>query len=215
MSFTYSSLKTAIQDYTENTETSFVTHLNDFIKISEERILKLVQLNEFKRNASGTTTASNQYLTVPSDFLAPLSLNISNNSENVFLEYKDISFLETFHPSVSVTGVPRFYGVFDVDHLLLAPTPNANFSTVMHYFYRPDSLTAAGDSGTTWLSENASVALLYGTLIEAYTYMKGEPDIMASYEKRFAEAIASLKIFGEAKEVTDHYTTGQIIRQKQ
>ena len=175
MSFTYSSLKTAIQDYTENTETSFVTHLNDFIEISEERILKLVQLNEFKRNASGTTTASNQYLTVPSDFLAPLSLNISNNSENVFLEYKDISFLETFHPSVSVTGVP----------------------------------------GTTWLSENASVALLYGTLIEAYTYMKGEPDIMASYEKRFAEAIASLKIFGEAKEVTDHYTTGQIIRQKQ
>ena len=116
---------------------------------------------------------------------------------------------------MSSTGVPKYYGVYDITHLLLAPTPNAAFNATLHYFYRPDSLTAAGDSGTTWLSKNASVALLYGTLIEAYTYMKGEQDLMQQYEKRFAEAIGALKLLGEAKETTDFYTTGQMMRQKQ
>jgi len=215
MSFTYSGLKTAIQDYTENTETSFVSHLNDFIQISEERILKNVQLNEFKKNVLGTTTSGNRFLTLPSDFLAPNSLNITSSSKKVFLEQKDVSFIETVHPDASTTGIPKYYGVFDVDNLILAPTPNAAFDANLHYLYRPASLTAAGDSGTTWLSENAKLALLYGCLIEAYTYMKGEQDLMAAYEKRFAEAIGALKLLGEAKETSDFYTTGQIMRQKQ
>ncbi|MEK9894990.1 MAG: hypothetical protein VW518_01005, partial [Burkholderiaceae bacterium] len=113
------------------------------------------------------------------------------------------------------TGNPRYYAIFDIDHFILGPTPNSGYTTELHYFYRPASLTAGAGSGTTWLSENAEIALLYGSLVEAYLYMKGEPDIMAQYEKRFSEAMVGLKMFGEAKEVTDQYRTGMVIRPKQ
>tara|TARA_R110002033_G_scaffold125411_2_gene167521 strand:+ start:1382 stop:2029 length:648 start_codon:yes stop_codon:yes gene_type:complete len=215
MSFTYSGLKTAIQDYTENSETSFVAHLNDFIKLTEERILKNVQLDIFKKNVSGTFTSSNQFLAAPSDFLAPFSLSATSGTNKIFLDFKDVSFLQTVNPNSSSTGTPKYYGIFDVDNFVIAPTPDSGYAAEMHYFYRPNSLTVAGDSGTTWLSENASVALLYGCLVEAYTYMKGEPDLMAEYNKRFGEAMVGLKMFGEAKETQDLYRTGQVIRQRQ
>ena len=215
MSFTYSGLKTAIQDYTENEETSFVSHLNDFIQLTEERILKTVQLDLFKKNVSGTFTTSNQYLTAPTDYLAPFSLSATSSSNKIFLDYKDATFIQTVNPNSSTTGTPKYYGIYDVDTFLIAPTPDSSYAAELHYFFRPASLTAAGDSGTTWLSENAKFCLLYGCLLEAYTYMKGEADILAEYNKRFSEAVIALKMFGEAKEPQDIYRTGQVIRQRQ
>jgi hypothetical protein len=216
MSFTYDQLKQAVQDYTENDETSFVNNLPVFIRQAEERILKNVQLSFFRKNVTGNMTSSNKYLAVPSDFLAPFSLSfVDSSSDHVFLDFKDVDFVQSFNPNSATTGNPRYYAVFDVDNFVLGPTPDSAYAVELHYFYRPASLTAGSGSGTTWLSENAELTLLYGTLIEAYIYMKGEPDIMAQYEKRFVEAIQSLKMFGEAKEVTDEYRTGKVIRPKQ
>jgi len=216
MSFTYDELKQAIQDYTENDETSFVNNLPLFIRQAEERILKNVQLSLFRKNVSGNMTSSNKYLACPSDFLAPYSLSfVNSDSDHVFLDFKDVDFVQSFNPDATTTGNPRYYAVFDIDNFVLGPTPDSNYAVELHYFYRPASLTAGAGSGTTWLSENAELALLYGSLIEAYIYMKGEQDVMAQYEKRFAEAITGLKMFGESKEVTDEYRTGKVIRPKQ
>lgn len=216
MSFTYAQLKTAIQDYTENTEESFVNNLPVFIRAAEERILKTVQLNLFRRNQTATLTSSNPYLNAPSDFLAPYSLSYTDGSgDKNFIEFKDVNFVQAFNPDVSDTGAPRFYAQFDLDNFIVAPTPNSNYAVELHYFYRPASLTAGADSGTTWLSENAELSLLYGALVEAYIYMKGEQDVMALYNQRFQESLMGLKMFGEAKEVTQDYRVGQIIRQKQ
>ena len=216
MSFTYSQLKQAIQDYTENDETSFVTNLPIFIRQAEERILKNVQLSLFRKNVSGTLSSSNKYLACPSDFLAPFSLSfVDSNSDHQFLEFKDTDFVQTFTPNPATTGNPRYYAVFDINNFILGPTPSANSTVELHYFYRPTSSTAGADSGTTWLSENAEIAMLYGSLLEAYTYMKGEADLVALYEKRFAEALVGMKMLGEAKEVTDEYRVGKVIRAKQ
>ncbi len=214
MSFTYDQLKTAIQDYTQNSETSFVTNLPVFIRVAEERILKNVQLTLFRKNATATTTASNQYLAAPSDFLAPFSLSFTTGGDKTFLDYKDVNFVQTYNPDPTDTGAPKYYAFFDDANFLLGPTPDAAYDVELHYFYRPASLTAGAGSGTTWLSDNAEIALLYGSLIEAYTYMKGEPDMMQEYEKRFAESVIAMKNFGEAKEVTDAYRTGLVIRDK-
>jgi len=216
MSFTYAQLKQAIQDYTDNDETSFVTNLTIFIQQAEERILKNVQLSLFRKNVSGTLSSSNKYLACPSDFLAPFSLSfVDANSDHQFLEFKDTDFVQSFNPNAATTGNPRYYAVFDINNFIIGPTPNAASVIELHYFYRPASLTAGSDSGTTWLSENAQIAMLYGSLLEAYTYMKGEPDLVALYEKRFGEALVGMKMFGEAKEVTDEYRVGKIIRAKQ
>ena len=216
MSFTYDQLKQAIQDYTENDETSFVNNLPVFIRQAEERILKNVQLSLFRKNVTGSMTATNRYLAAPSDFLAPFSLSFVDGSGNhVFLDFKDVDFVQSFNPNGSTTGNPRYYATFDIDNFILGPTPDSSYAVELHYFYRPASLTAGSGSGTTWLSENAELCMLYGSLIEAYIYMKGEQDIMAQYEKRFMEAIQGLKMFGEAKEVTDEYRTGMVIRPKQ
>ena len=215
MSFTYATLKTAIQDYTDNAESTFVSNLALFIKEAEERVFKNVQLSLFRRNVSGDTTASNKYLNIPSDFLAPFSLSVVNESAHEFLEYKEVNFVQSFTPNPATTGTPRYYSLFDISNFILAPTPDAIYTAELHYYYRPASLTAGADSGTTWLSENAPNAMLYGSLVEAYTFMKGDPDLLNTYNQRFSEAIVSLKNFGEAKEVTDDYTTGMLIKPKQ
>ena len=216
MSFTYSQLKTAIQDYTENNETTFVTNIPLFIRLAEERILKNVQLNLFRKNAIATIVQGSQYFACPSDFLAPFSLSFRSTDENkVFVDFKDPSFLQTFNPQSTGTGRPKYYAIYDVSNFLIAPTPDASYTGELHYFYRPESLTAGSDSGTTWLSQNAEIALLYGALVEAYTFMKGEQDVMTMYNQKFQESLAGVKLLGEAKEVSDEYRTGKIIRQKQ
>ena len=215
MSFTYAQLKQAIQDYTENDETSFVNNLPLFIRQAEERILKNVQLSLFRKNATASTTASNPYLAVPSDYLAPFSLSLRGaDGDRFFIEFKDPSFVQTYTPDTTTTGAPKYYCVFDVDNFLLGPTPDTTYTAELHYFYRPLSLTAGSDSGTTWLSTNAEMAMLYGSLIEAYIYMKGEQDVMSMYNSRFQEAIVGVKMLGEAKETTDEYRTGKVLREK-
>jgi hypothetical protein len=215
MSFTYDQLKTAIQNYTQNEETSFVSNLPLFIRIAEERILKNVQLTLFRKNSTAAMTINNQYLAAPSDFLAPFSLSFTDAAnDKYFLEYKDVNFIQEFNPDDTTVGAPRYYAFFDISNFIIGPTPDGSYAVELHYFYRPVSLTAGAGAGTSWLSTNAEVALLYGCLIEAYTYMKGDADVMQEYEKRFMEAIVSLKNFGEAKEVTDAYRTGLIIRDK-
>ena len=216
MSFTYAQLKQAIQDYTENDETSFVNNLPLFIRLAEERILKSVQLSLFRRNATASSSIDDEYIRCPGDFLAPYSFSVENASgEKSFVEFKDVNFVQSFNPDATVTGLPRYYAQFDLDNFILAPTPDQAYTIELHYFYRPVSLTAGADDGTTWLSENADLAMLYGSLIEAYTYMKGEPDLVQNYMARFQEAIAGMKLLGEAKETQDQYKTGQVIRARQ
>ena len=214
MSFTYAQLKTAIQDYTENTETTFVNSLDIFIKNTEERILKIAQLEVFRKNQSGNMAANNQYLALPSDYLAPYSLSFTSGGNKEFVLFKDVNFVQSFNPNNSTSGAPRYYAQFDIDNFILGPTPDAAYDVELHYFYRPASLTAGAEDGTTWLSTNASVSMLYGSLIEAYTFMKGEADLVQNYTQRFTEALSRVKNFGESQEVTDAYRTGLILREK-
>jgi len=215
MSFTYAQLKQAIQDYTENDETSFVNNLPIFIRAAEERIFKNVQLSLFTKNQTATMTSGNQYLACPSDFLAPFSLSFTDaEGDKNFLLFKDVNYVQDFNTDPSDTGAPRYYAQFDVDFFLLGPTPDSNYSTELHYFYRPASLTAGADDESTWLSQNAPMAMLYGSLVDAYTYMKGEADLVGNYTQRFTESVSSLKQLGEAKETTDQYRMGQVMRGK-
>jgi len=214
MSFTYAELKQAIKDYTEYEETSFVNNIPLFIRTAEERILKNVQLSLFRKNATAPTNG--KFLGCPSDFLAPFSLSLyPADGTRYFVQFKDPSFLQAYTPNNATTGTPRYYCQFDFENFLLAPAPATVHTAELHYFYRPLSITKKADSETTWLSTNAEMAMLYGALIEAYIYMKGEQDIMALYNSRFQEAIVGVKMLGEAKEVTDEYRTGKVIRSKE
>jgi len=214
MSFTYAQLKQAIQDYTENDETSFVNNLPLFIRMAEERILKGVQLNLFQKNQFGNMTSGNEYLASPSDFLAPFSLSIDVSGNKEFLLFKDLDFVQTYTPDATTTGQPKYYAQFDVDNFIIAPTPDANYTVDIHYLYRPASITVGAEDGTTWLSENAELALLYACLIEAYIYMKGDANVMQMYNQRFMEAVSRLKNLGEAQETIDEYRSGPIIRER-
>jgi len=207
MSFTFATLKTAIQDYTDNTESTFVTNLPNFIKAAEDRIFESIDLEYFRKNVTSAMTSSDQFLSVPDDFLAVFSLQITTSGSENFLLQKDVNFLREYTPNASTTGVPRYYAVFSVDHFLLAPTPNSAYTVELHYFYRPTSLVDSG-SNTTWVSENAPNVLLYGALLEAYIFMKGEQDILALYEKRFMDGLSRLKDLGEARENQDAYRRG-------
>ena len=215
MSWTYSALKTAIKDYVENEESSFVTHLDDFIKTTEERILKGVQLDYFVKNVTGTATANDPYLGAPSDYLSSRSLAVIDSSSNYnYLQLKQTSFIRDYTPASSTTGEPKYYAEFDENTFILAPTPNSNYTFELHYFYRPSSLTSAGDSGTTWLSTNAPNAILYGALAEAMVYLKNY-ESAPIYEQRFQEALALMKNLGEGKSTRDQYRYDQVRRSPQ
>ena len=215
MTWTLSTLKTAIQDYSESTESSFVTNLPNFIKTAEERILKGVQLDDFIKNVTGTATASSAYLGAPSDFLSSFSLAVIDGSSNYnYLQLKHPSFIRDFTPASSTTGLPKYYAEFDENTFILAPTPDTTYTFELHYFFRPSSLTSAGDSGTTWLSDNAPNALLYGSLTEAMVYLKNY-ESLPIYEQRFQEAIGLLKNLGEGKSTQDQYRYDEVRRQPQ
>tara|TARA_R110000772_G_scaffold20946_4_gene57989 strand:+ start:12811 stop:13464 length:654 start_codon:yes stop_codon:yes gene_type:complete len=216
MSLTYAEMKTAIQDYTQNTEATFVTQLDRFIRSSEEKILKNVQLTFFKKNVTNLPlTASTPFWTIPTDLLAPYSFSFTNTAgDEVFLLMKDVDFIKEYNPDSTDEGEPVYYAPYDITQYILSPTPSASSSTEIHYFYRPASLTAGEDGGTTWLSINAENTLLAGALYEAYVFMKGEPDVLAMYEKSFTEGVMSMKSFGESKEIRDTYRTGMVVRDR-
>ena len=206
MAWTYATLVQAVKDWTQNDETTFNANINQFIQNAEERILFSVDLDVFRKNQSGVTTAGNQYLAVPSDFLSPFSLSVISGGSKQFLLNKDVEYLQEYNPT-GTQGVPKYYALFDVNNFLLSPTPAAAYSVELHYYYKPLSII---QSGTSWLGDNAEEALLYATLFEAYTFMKGEADILNVYNQRYTEAIGRLKNFGEGRENTDAYRDGLI-----
>ena len=214
MSYTYSTLKSAIQNYTDSVETTFVANLDNFIQAAEQRILNSIDLQYFRKNVTGTVTANNQFLAVPTDYLASFSLSVISSSNKEFLLEKDVNFVQSINPNSATTGTPKYYAFFDINSFILAPTPSADAVAELHYFYRPNSLTAGGNSGTTWLSTNAPNAMLYGSLVEAYIYLKGEPDLMKLYTDRFMESLVRLKDYGEARENSDAYRQGLPTRER-
>ena len=204
MAFTFTTLKSAIQDYTQNSETTFVNNLSRFIINAEERIFKEVQLDVFRKNVNGDLTSGNKFLTKPTDYLSTFSLSIINSSENVFLLRKHPTFLQDYTPNPSTTGVPQYYADFDETTFIVAPTPSSALTAELHYYHKPTSITATSD-GTSWLGTNAELALLYASLVEAYTFMKGEADMFQIYNARYQEALAYLKNLGEGKNTRDEY----------
>ena len=209
MSFTLTTLTQSIKDWTENDESTFTAEIPFFISNAEERIFKSVDLDYFRKNVTGTMTSGNKFLEKPSDYLATFSLSYVKDSANVFLLQKDVNYIQEFTPNPSTTGSPRFYSSFDVDTFIIAPTPDSSYAVELHYYYRPASLTT-DDSGTTWISTNAPDALLYACLVEAYTFMKGETDLIQLYSARYGEAITRLKNYGEGQENTDAFRTGLV-----
>ena len=209
----YAELTAAIEDYTENTFTS--TELATFVKQAEQRIYNTVQLPNLRKNVTGTTTSGNKYLACPTDFLAVYSLAVVNTDGSYeFLLNKDVNFIRQAYPTPTDTGTPAHYAIFgplstDIEELvfILGPTPDANYSVELHYFYYPESIVTAG---TSWLGDNFDTALLYGALVEAYTYMKGEADVITQYEKQYQNALGLLKQLGDGKDRRDAYRNGQV-----
>ena len=213
----YAQLVEAIKGYTENdfpdtTGSGGMTsteQVNTFIVNAEERVFNSVQLLDLRKNVTGNVTANNKYLSVPSDWLANFSLAVIDptTGEYEYLLNKDVSYIRQAYPSPTDTGKPLYYAFFDVDSYILGPTPDQNYLMELHYFYYPQSITEAG---TSWLGDNFESVLLYGSLLEAYTFMKGEADVIQEYQKRYDDALAMLKQLGEGKNRQDMYRTPQV-----
>lgn len=206
MAWTYTTLVQAVKDFTEYDEATFNSYIPTFIRSCEERILYFVDLSVFRKNDTGNTSSGNKYLSVPSDYMSTFSLSVLDGTEKKFLLNKDVEYLQEYNPT-GATGVPKYFGIFDVNTFILAPVPDASYQVELHYYYRPASIV---DTGTSWLGDNAEQALLYGTLFEAYSYMKGESDLLGLYNQRFGEAMTRLKNYGEGREDTDAYRDGLI-----
>tara|TARA_R100000654_G_scaffold8174_3_gene19379 strand:- start:2670 stop:3311 length:642 start_codon:yes stop_codon:yes gene_type:complete len=202
---TYAELKSSIQNYLQNSETTFVNDLPTIIKQAEGRILNMVRLPVFRKAVQGNLTDGNPYLETPSDFLDTFDITVISSNSHTNLLRTDVTFIREAYPNPTVKGTPKHYSLFDENTFIVGPTPDADYTSELHYFYRPASITAGTDSGTTWLSTNATNALLYGSIVEAYTYMKGEPDLMNLYNDRYDKALARLKVLAEGRNTTDTY----------
>lgn len=212
----YTELAAAIRAYTENDFPDTIgsggltsdEQVDIFIREAEQRIFNTVQLLDLRKNVTGNCTASNKYLSVPSDWLATFSIAVIDGDGNYeYLLNKDVNFIRQAYPNPNDTGIPSYYAYFDENSFILGPTPDDDYSVELHYFYYPESIV---DAGTSWLGNNFDSALLYGALLEAYTFMKGEQDVIAEYQKRYDEAMALLKQLGEGKNRQDLYRSGQV-----
>jgi hypothetical protein len=209
----YSELVQAIQDYTQNEETSFVSNIPLFVQQAEERINRSIMIPELRKNATAATTNGNQYVARPIDFLSVFSFAVVDGSGDYnYLIDKDVSFIREAYPSSSTSGLPKYYAQFDGDYgsdegnFIVAPTPDADYTIELHYYYDPESIVTAG---TSWYGDNAESALLYGSLIEAYTYMKGEADLVALYTARYSEAMGNLTGV-DIRSDRDEYRSGKV-----
>jgi hypothetical protein len=210
----YTELSNAIQQYTENTEASFVANIPLFVQQAEQRIYNTVQFPALRKNVTGGCTQSTPYLACPTDFLASYSLAVIDaNGVYSYLLNKDVNFIREAFPDPADEGVPAYYSLFgprstDPNELtfILAPTPDDSYDMELHYFFYPESIVTAT---TTWLGDNFDSVLLYGSLIEAYTYMKGEVDMLKDYEAKYTSALALAKRLGDGMERTDAYRSGQ------
>jgi hypothetical protein len=227
---TYTELVSAIQTYTENTfpattladntVVSSTTQLNRFITQAEQRIYNTVQFPSLRKNVTGSVTSGNKYLSAPTDYLASYSLAVIDATGNYeYLLNKDVNFIRQAYPNPTTdTGLPRYYALFGPTvntstitnelSFIVGPTPDASYSVELHYYYYPESITVAA-SGQTWLGDNFDTVLLYGSLVEAYTYMKGEADMIGLYDGKYKEALALAKRLGDGMERQDAYRTGQ------
>ena len=204
---TYAELVAAIKDYTNNTETNFVAAIPTFVKQAEQRIYRSVNLPVNRKNQAGNMTDGNAYLTMPTDFLFPMSLSITSSSNQIFLLNKDSNFIRSTYPNASTKGTPKYYATFASDTFIIGPTPDADYVTELHYNYQPASIV---DTSPSWLGTNADTVLLYGSLVEAYTYMKGDADMMQLYQQRYQEALDLLKMQAEGRMTGDEYRDGTI-----
>ena len=225
----YQELFSQIQTYTENqfpdtfvqvttggsqTNVNAITQINTFIQQAEARIYNTVQIPSLRRNVTGTCTANNKYLACPNDYLSSYSIAVIDADGNYeYLLNKDVNFIRQAYPNPNDTGLPRYYALFgsrlnDPNELsfILGPTPDAGYTAELHYYAYPESIV---DQGTSWLGDNYSPVLLYGSLVEAYTYMKGEADILAAYNAKYQEALGELKRLGDGLERNDAYRQGQ------
>jgi hypothetical protein len=205
----YAALVTLIQDYTENSESSFVSNIPTFVQLAEERIYNTVQIPAIRKNQTGALTASNKYLTLPTDWLATFSLAVIDptTQAQTFLLNKDVNYIREAFPVPTDTSTPTHYAQFDQNTLILGPTPDLSYAVELHYYYYPESIVTAS---TSWLGDNFETVLLYGSLREAYQYMKGEEDLTAQYEAKYQEALGLLKQLGDGKDRQDTYRSGQV-----
>jgi hypothetical protein len=203
----YTQLVNLVKQYTQNEETSFVANIPVFVQLAEERIYNAVFIPAIRKNQIGTLTPNNKYLTVPADWLANFSLAVITPITNAqsFLIDKDVNFIRECYPDPDDTGVPKYYAIFDDNTFILGPTPDSNYQVELHYYYYPESIVTAT---TSWLGDNFETVLLYGTLREAYLYMKGEQDIITYYEQKYQESLGLLKLLGEGKDRRDAFRSG-------
>jgi hypothetical protein len=212
----YAELTTAIQDYLQNTFTA--TELATFVKQAEQRIYNSIQFANLRKNVTGVTSSGNKYLSAPSDFLSVYSLAVVQaNGEYVYLTNKDVNFIREVYPNPATTAFPKYYALFGPTvvsgnattelSFILGPTPNSAYTAELHYYYYPESIV---DSSTSWLGDNFDSVLLYGSLVEAYTFLKGEQDLVALYDTKYKEALMLAKQLGDGKQRGDMYRDGQV-----
>jgi hypothetical protein len=210
----YTQLTAAICDYTQNFDTDFTDNISVFVAQAEQRIYNSVQFPSLRKNVTGNTTANNKYLACPSDFLASYSIAVIDaTGAYEFLLNKDVNFIRQAYPLPTDTAIPKYYALFgsqinDANELtfILGPTPDATYGVELHYYYYPQSISVAN---TSWLGDNFDTVLLYGSLVEAYTFMKGETDMLALYDGKYKEALALAKRLGDGMERQDAYRSGQ------
>jgi hypothetical protein len=220
----YSELSTAIQAYTENTSSTFVAEIPTFVQQAEQRIYNTVQFPSLRKNVTGVTSSTSKYLGAPEDFLAVYSMAVITDYGTAAESYeyllnKDVNFIRQAYPTPADKGLPRYYALFGPQtnapnelSFILGPSPDAAYTVELHYFYYPVSIVTdpvLNPTGTSWLGDNFDSVLLYGSLVEAYTYMKGEQDMMALYNGKYQEALALAKRLGDGMERQDAYRNGQ------
>lgn len=212
----YTQLSAAIQDYTQNYDTEFVANIPTFVEQAEQRIYNNVQLPALRKNVTGNCTSGNMYLACPDDYLASYSLAVVDpvTNEYEYLLNKDVNFIRQAYPKATDSGKPKYYAIFgsrlgnpDELSFILGPTPNANYLAELHYYYYPETIVTAQ---TSWLGDNFDSVLLYGSLVEAYTFMKGEQDLITLYNQKYVEALSLLKRLGDGMDRQDAYRSGQV-----
>jgi hypothetical protein len=218
----YTQLSATISNYTENTEANFLAEIPVFVQQAEQRIYNSVQFPSLRKNVTGNITSQNKYLSAPADFLAAYSLAIYpvGGGDYLYLLNKDVNFIRQAYPSATDYGTPKYYALFGPTvtsgaitnelSFILGPTPDTAYTAELHYYYYPESIVTAG---TSWLGDNFDSVLLYGSLVEAYTYMKGESDMMGLYNQKYMEALALAKRLGDGMERQDAYRSGQYRQQ--
>jgi hypothetical protein len=203
----YGQLKTLVSQYLESSETSFLANMPQFVINAEEEIMRQVQLQDLMQTSTAPVITGTPYVALPDDFLSPYSLFVTVAGKREALLSKDHSFISEYWPDPTVLGTPRYYALFDSNTMLLAPTPDTTYFLEMNYYYEPTSLTAevAGDAATTGISTYGENAILFGTILQGYIYLKGDQDVIKMYQDKFAQAINDLKVIAEGRNRKDVY----------